>query len=263
MSPRRLTTSTGLARRSFWLLFGGIWLVVGLTMLIAGIGSALQERAWTTDALRTSGIVLVKELIPADSDSGTQYRVRFRFTTQAGEVVEGNREVDVSTWERLAERGSIEVHYLSSSPSSARLEPGPDPAGFLLFLVLGAVFGGVGGLLFFRAVAALLRARRLLRSGTRAEATVVAVEPTRVSFNRRPQFRVRYSYRDAAGASHEGDSGYLDWEEASRWSEGSRVEIRYDPRRPAESQWVGQAEPSTPAVDAPPPSPAVDAPPPR
>lgn len=248
-----------LAKRSFWLLFGGIWMVAGLVLLVVAAGMALEERTWASEAVRTTGIVLTKDIVAADSDSSTQYRVRFRFTTQDGSTVEGNQTVEVATWEGLTEREPVEVHYLPSSPSTARLEPGANMFIVVLFFLFGAVFGGIGAFLFGRAALGLRRRRRLLLSGVDVEATVTGVEQTNVSFNRRQQFRVRYTYRDGQGAEHEGDSGYLEWEEASRWKEGDRVAIRHDPRRPAESVWLGDVQASPPAAAAPPP--AVDAPP--
>ena len=130
MSRPRLPSFHGLAKRSFWLFFGGIWLLTGLVMFVVAAGTALQERTWAAEAVQTTGMVVTKDIIPADSDSSTEYRVRFRFTTQDGSAVEGNQEVEVETWEGLTERGPVEVHYLPSSPSSARLEPGAErPAG--------------------------------------------------------------------------------------------------------------------------------------
>ena len=259
MSRPRLPSLTGLAKRSFWLFFGGIWLLVGVVMLVVGTGMAFEERSWNSEAIRTTGIVLTKDIVPADSDSSTQYRVRFRFPTDDGTTAEGDQAVSVEIWEGLTERGPVTVHYRPSSPTSARLDPGSGLLGPAIFLVFGVVLGGVGGVLVLRAVRGLMRARRMLRSGVDAEGTVTGVEQTNVSFNRRPQFRVRYRYRDRDGKEHVGDSGYLDWELATSWNEGDRVSIRYDPRRPAESLWVGRIE--TPSHEAEKPPRIVDAPP--
>jgi hypothetical protein len=259
VSRPRLPGFIGQAKRSFWLLFGGIWLFVGLIMLVTAAGIAVQERSWASEAVTTTGIVLAKDIVPADSDSSTGYRVRFRFATADGSSVEGSDAVQVATWEALTERGPIEVHYLPSSPSSARLESGPGAVGLAIFLVMGSFFGGVGGVLFGRALLGLLRARRLLVTGVTTEATVTSVEETNVSFNRQPQFRIRYTYRDGQGEEHAGGSGYLDWQEASLWKPGDPVAIRFDRRRPAESQWAGETSGPTPVdespriVDAPPP----------
>ena len=241
-----------LGKRSFWLVFGGIWLLVGLIMLVVGIGMTIDERRWDS-AVRVTGMVLTKDIVPADSDSSTEYRVTFRYPVD-GEMVEGDRKVDVHAWEALRERGPVDVYYISGSSEPARLDPSPEPFGPLIFLAFGIGLGGVGGFLFQRDLRRVFRARRLLSSGIDADATVIAVEGTDVSFNRRPQFRVRYRYRDGSGAVHEGDSGYLEWEEASTYSPGDDVKVRYDRARPADNVWVGREPPDTGAriLDAPP-----------
>jgi hypothetical protein len=226
-------------KRSFWLLFGGIWLVVGAIMLVVGVGMAIEERRWEA-AVETTGMVLTKDIVPADSDSSTEYHVTFRYPAD-GRTAEGDQKVDVHGWEALTERGPIIVYYLPGSSETARLDPTPEPFGPVIFLGFGIVLGGVGGFLFVRALRNVLRAGRLMRAGSDADATVTAVEQTDVSFNRRPQFRVRYSYRDGRGDTHKGDSGYLEWDEASMFSEGDAVRVRYDPKRPADSVWLGRA----------------------
>lgn len=245
----------GQGKRSFWLLFGGIWSVAGAIMLVVGIGMAIEERRWDA-AVQTTGIVLTKDIVPADSDSSTEYRVGFRYMTDGGELLEDEQRVDVHAWEALTERGPILVYYLPGSSEPARLDPTPEPFGPLIFLAFGILLGGVGGFLFVRALRNVLRAGRLMRVGSETNATVTAVEQTNVSFNRRPQSRVRYSYRDAGGGTHDGDSGYLDWDEASTFSVGDSVRVRYDPKRPADSVWLGRAlvdadaGPATPPVSA-------------
>lgn len=239
-------------KRSFWLLFGGIWLVVGAIMLVVGIGMASEERRWDA-AVQTTGLVLTKDIVPADSDSSTEYRVTFRYSVD-GSAAEGDQQVDVHVWEALKELGPIEIFYIPGSSEPARLDPSPEPFGPLIFLAFGIGLGGVGGFLFVRALRNLVRADRLMRTGVETDATVTAVEQTDVSFNRRPQFRVRYSYRDGRGDTHTGDSGYLEWEEASTFSEGDAVRVRYEPKRPAHSVWIGPAlvevDPAPPQVSA-------------
>lgn len=260
-----------LARRSFWLLFGGIWLFAGVFMLVFAVVFALREQEFASNGVVTTGIVLEKRIVPADSDSSTEYRVGYRFTTADGRVVEGSDSLSVDDWEGLVERGPIEIRYLRDRPESSRLTLGSDFFGALIFLLFGVVFGGIGGVLFFRALGGLRKARRLLGVGVPADATVTSSELTNVTLNRRPQYRVRYSYRDQQGGTYAGDSGYLDFEEASLWSPGDVARIRYDPNRPDESQWLGASDPTSQVhekslpVDAPLPvdaAPPVDAPPP-
>jgi len=241
----------GLARRSFWLLFGAIWLTAGAGLVVGGVLFALDERAYAEDGVTATGMVLMKDIDRADSDSSTEYRVRYRFPTEAGETVEGSDDVSVETWESLTERGPIEITYLPERPSSNRLAGESQVFGAAIFLLMGAGFGGVGAVLVGRSLRTVLRARRLLRQGRPADATVTVIEPTSVSVNRRQQFRVRYTYRDMAGQTHDGDSGYLDWEEASRWSTGDVGQVRYDPGRPGDSLWLGApVAPLQPSSDA-------------
>jgi hypothetical protein len=251
-----------LARRSFWLLFGGIWLFVGLVFLAFSVVFAFHEFEYATSGVTTTGVVLTRDIEPAGSNSSTQYRVSYRFTTVQGEVVEGSDAVSVATWERLQERGPIEVRYLPGRPSSNRLALGADSALPLLLLLVGLVIAGAGAVVFVRALRGILEARRLLRLGRATVAAVIRIDETNVTVNGRQQFKVRYSYRDQQDRTHEGDSGYLDWDEAMHWKPGDRVAIRYDPGRPDESLWIGQPE-ATPQpikiVDAPPPTSAPPA----
>jgi len=246
------------AKRSFWLLFGGIWLVAGVTLFLVGIGMAIEERRWA-DAIETTGMVLTKVIVPADSDSSTEYRVTFRYVDERGQTREGDQKVEVATWEALTERGPVDVFHLRDSSEQARLDPRPAVVGAAIFLIAGFVTGSVGGILAGRALRDLARARRLLSTGVSVEATVTAVEPTDVSYNQRPQYRVRYAYRAADGSTYPGDSGYLEWDEASGYSAGDPVAIRYDPKRPSESVWIGRPAPSGDDIDAAAAEPTVDA----
>ncbi len=139
----------------------------------------------------------------------------------------------------------------------------------VIFLIAGVVLGLIGGVIVYRAIAAIRKARRLMQVGIPVDATVTEVVETNVSYRRRQQFKVRYSYVDSRGGTHEGDSGYMDYEEASLWNRGDIARVRYDPDRPEESHWLGAADPGPEKpriVDAPPPTidaaPPVDAPPP-
>ncbi len=245
-----------LARRSFWLLFGGIWLFVGLVLLAFSLVFAVNELEYASSGVTTTGIVLAKDIVPASSSSSTEYRVTYRFTTGQGEVVEGSDAVEIATWEDLQERGPIVVRYLASSPSSNRLTIGTNTALPVALLLVALILAGTGAVLFGRALRGILEARRLLRLGRATGATVVRVDETSMTVNGRQQFKVRYAYRDQQDRTHEGDSGYLDWDEATRWKPGDPVAIRYDPSRPDESLWIGGPEalpqPKT-IVDAPPP----------
>jgi hypothetical protein len=227
-----------LARGSFWLLFGAIWALVGTVFLVVVIAIAISQAGWQ-DAATATGIVLTKDIVPADSDSSTRYSVTYRFTAPGGQIVEGRDDVSVDEWERLVERGPVQVQYQPARPATSRLTAGDDMALLLLFGLFALVFGGIGWVLTIRGLRGVLWARRILATGVAADAKVIAVESTNVTVNRRPQARIRYSYRDAQGAAHEGQSGYLGWNEANDVGPGGAGRIRYDPARPTESVWLG------------------------
>jgi hypothetical protein len=105
----------------------------------------------------------------------------------------------------------------------------------------GLILTAIGGRLVTTALRRLRTEERLLREGLSAEAEVIAVEETTVRFNRQPQWVIRYRYTDRMGEAHEGRSGYLDPEEAAAWSPGDRGVVRFDPRRPGVSIWIGKA----------------------
>ena len=105
----------------------------------------------------------------------------------------------------------------------------------------GLILTAIGGRLVTTALGRLRTEERLLREGLSAEAEVVAVEESTVRFNRQRQWVIRYRYTDRMDEAHEGHSGYLDPEEAAAWNPGDRGVVRFDPRRPGVSIWIGKA----------------------
>lgn len=61
-------------------------------------------------------------------------------------------------------------------------------------------------------------------------------------YNKRFQWQIHYRYVDRMGAEHRGRSGYLEPEEAAAWKVGDKGVVRFDPRTPARSIWVGTPE---------------------
>lgn len=109
-------------------------------------------------------------------------------------------------------------------------------------LTLGVIFSAVGATYLRRGLRLARKEERLLQHGTTTEAIVTAIELTNSRVNRRPLWRVRYTYEDLHGTSHDGDSSYLSAEEAQSYRVGEQAFIRYDPERPAESIWLGREE---------------------
>ena len=154
---KRATPSAGL--KSFGVIFGGIWLAVGAPFLVAAVYTAmtdkLQQKQLIENGLRTQGIVLSKSY---SSDSSQAFSVDYRFTVQSGAVVKGTARVTGDVWDRLVERGPIEVTYLPDRTDVARVQGhSTDTLFSLVFLILGGVLTLAGGFIF---VAGVRKSRR-------------------------------------------------------------------------------------------------------
>jgi hypothetical protein len=109
-------------------------------------------------------------------------------------------------------------------------------------LGLGVAFSALGGTFVWLGVSQARKEQRLREHGTTTDATVVAIEPTGTRVNGRYLWHVRYTYEDLHGAVHDGESGYLDAEEARSFRVGDTVFVRYDPASPATSAWLVREE---------------------
>ncbi|MDP9467367.1 MAG: DUF3592 domain-containing protein [Chloroflexota bacterium] len=233
-----------LARRSFWVLFGAIFLVAGLLLAVISAGMGWRELRFTSDGVAAEGIVLERTIVRADAgeDQSTEYRVSYRFTTDGGQVVEGSDAVPFDQWEVLAEQGPIAVEHLLGDPAQNRVAGGEDLILVAIFAAVSAIALVVGLAILLRQLRRLRHEQRLWRVGLVAEAKVLGIEQSNVTFNRRPLWHVLYEFIDAAGGRHTGRSGYLSLEDAQRWQTGGRGAVRYDPDAPDESLWVGELE---------------------
>ena len=127
---------------NFWLLFGSIWLTVGLPFLFVAGYFIVQERQLTTRGQVVDAMVLTKD-ITGSPDSDTQRSVTYRFTAEDGGVLQGRSDVSEEMWNALLERGPVAVVYLPGRPSVHHVVG----AGKLTLL---AIFASVGGLLLWQ-----------------------------------------------------------------------------------------------------------------
>lgn len=231
-----------LLRRNFWLFFGSIFVVAGLLTTIIGLGMAWQESRFGSEGRSVVGTVLGKSIDPGDRDEGTRYFVQYRFTDADGNVRDGSDQVGFAVYDTAREGGPIDVQFIPDDPGTNRVATDDSVVSWIILAVavLALAIGiavALSGLRTFR------RERRLWRDGTSADAEVTSVEETNVRVNRRQMWRVRYRFADASGSTHEGASGYLGWDEVRDLRSGDRGSVRYDPRRPGESIWVGGPAP--------------------
>ena len=241
----RITLGGSFIQRHFGLIFGGIWLVAGIGVLIGGIAMWQHEERFAAEAVTTEGKVLTRDIRTAHSSSSsgsstsTEYWVSYRFHAPDGITREGDSKVDVHVWERLQEQGPVAVSYLTSDPATNRVAGEPDRVGPGIMIGLGGIFSLAGGTIVLFSLGKHLSRARLLRDGMSAAATITAVEETNFSINRVPQWLVRYRYNDHRGRTHEGKSSYLSPQEANNWNEGDTGKVKYDRERSNKSLWVG------------------------
>ena len=224
----------------FLMLFGGIWLLVGLPFAIAGIVLLRAERNFEREAQAATGIVLSKEIDrhrDSDGSTRTRYSVRYRFTAPDGQVREGSTQLDRERWQTLAEREPIEIAYRASDPSTHRVHGTSRMMLAVLFAALGGLFTIAGAVILSFGLRGRRRRRRLHETGMRAEGIVTRVKTTALKINRRPQARVQYEFRDDRGELRRGQSDYMPMDAAMEWKPGDRMTIRYDRQRPQDSIW--------------------------
>lgn len=231
-------------RFSFPILFGGIWLVVGLPFLITAIVVFVQDRRLDREGLLVQGMVLAKDIRRSSSSgssgsrSSTSYYVTYRFRTADEQVIEDESQVDYSRWTSLTERGPIPIVYLPDRPASNKVAGESHLLLVVIFGILGAVFGIGGSAIFGWGVRSAWLSSRLERSGVEVPATVVGVEESNISVNRRRQWRLTYEYQDLRGRTRT-KSFHLPEEEARAWKPGAPARVRIDPDRPSRAVWMG------------------------
>ncbi len=234
--------------KNFWLWFGRIWLFCGSPFLLIGLYLGAQQvmisKRLAAEGRTVGGIVLTKAITSSSSTSSrggntSTYKITFRFLTPGG-LVTGGSEVTAEAWDSLVEREPIQVTYLPDAPQYYRIEGQTNgwwiPASFT---VMGGIFTSLGGFIFLRARTGLQARARLHREGIITEGTIFEVRPTRIRINGVHQWSLRYRYQDGRGKSCTGAES-LSPEEAEAWKEGDKGMVRYDPRRPNLSIWIGK-----------------------
>lgn len=237
---------------NFWIWFGGIWLIVGVPFLVLGLyfgwqQVSLSERLQSQGQV-ASGLVLTKYIATSSSHnnrgaSTPTYWVTFRFFTESGEVIKGKAQVSVDTWDTLIERHPIQITYLPDTPQFYRLA-GESNEWILPFIFagLGGLFTAIGGFVFLRGLRIHRVTEHVRREGTTVEATVTGVHPAQVRINGTAQWVIQYEFTDQQGRKRAGKSLPLPPEEAETWESGDHALIRYDPRAPRQSLWIGKVE---------------------
>jgi len=146
-----------LAMQSFWVRFGSIWFFVGMLFLTIGVYTAIQtmtqQERFQKEGQSAQGMVLTKSIQGGKKSSNESYQITYRFSTVDGKAVMGEASVSPETWDRLEERGPVQVTYLPDKPQSNRVEG--KKVDWMLPIgsgIAGSVLTSLGGFVLFKAL---------------------------------------------------------------------------------------------------------------
>lgn len=210
--------------------------------LVFAIGGVMLWEQWSYRAhgRLAEGIILSKESRTLRGRTRNYY-VRYRYTTEDGDVVDDQSRVSLQLWQQLEQGRSLHIQYLASWRTSrlAGQSEGYVPA---LITVPGALIALAGFALGFKGMRDCVKQVHAIQRGYAREATVTEVIESPLSVNRVQQWVISYSYRDHAGREHSGRSPYLSPQDAAMWKVGETARIRYDFNHPADSTWMGRED---------------------
>ena len=180
------------------LLFGAVFLLAGI--FFSGLFLPWRQLdQWRLDAGPSEvsrGRIVSVERTGLSINKQTVMRYGFEFTSTVGEPMRG---ACFTTGRRWTEGEPVNVRYLAvdpalACPQGARLSQASLASSFVVLFPLA------GGAILIWTVRSRRRVDWLLRQGMLAEFRVEAIDPTRVSVNNLPQFKVRLVRVDAPDA---------------------------------------------------------------
>lgn len=223
-------------RNAFWLLFGGIWFLVG-TVLFLGFGM-IGGFPWTDRQLNSQGVKTRAAVLSVELNRsikvGNDYpwKVRYRFRDRLERVYEGTGQTfDTELAGKLQQTKTATILYLPEDPRVSKLAGTPYHAFPLFAFLLAGFFGLVGatclgiGLWFF------LRRVWIYRLGLATQATITGSRRAGYQINNRHPYYLSYRFRDRLGRQQESRDLLLDPDEAASYSVGGRALVLYLPDR--------------------------------
>ncbi len=219
-------------------LIGGLAVMISVLVLLLFAGPQIwNDVRLTVDGKIVDANVISRTIVPGRNPSP---QIGYAFPID-DVVYTGRMFVSDDDYRRLHLGDAVRVVYLRSDPSINQRPRQPIEqllgAGIIALVVWGAVSGARE---VRRGLHARGAARRLRQRGVDTDGTVTG------AFARRGRgfavigFNLSYDYTDEAGVARHGRStaayglGAL-----LRWPVGSRVRIRIDPERPADSEFLG------------------------
>jgi hypothetical protein len=229
-----------IAQLPFWVLFGSIWMSVGLPFLGSSLFLAWQDWRLSTASRTTEGVVLFKEVTRSGKNGSTptyRHSVRYRFQSEDGRTREGESEVSEAVWSGTAEGRPVPIEYLPGS-STHRVAGAHRRWTLAIFGAVGLLVGGAGALIVRADWRHRNRVKRLQETGVRTPARVLAVEAARIRVGGEPLWKITYEYRDREQRKRKGTT-QVTAEEAEQWKAGDAATILLDPVSPASTVWIG------------------------
>jgi len=235
-SPQRSIPLPVLVR----VLFGGMvsqmgWLFLGFGLIFVWVFAIHVDFSGLlrpiTRQVETRGQVIAIEDTHLseggdDDTSGTPIiRIAYAFAGPGGRRLEG-ASYSLGTDVQLGDL--VRVEYAAANPENShilgmRQAPLP-PAG--LFVV---VFPLIGLIMVVYSLMEGIKGIRLLRGGVLAQATLISAEPTSMSVNNRPVFRLTFDFTDTDGSLHEVTSRTT---QPELLQDQKTEPVLYDPRNP-------------------------------
>jgi hypothetical protein len=222
------------------LYVGVIWLLAGLPVLAFGVRQLREDMHFATAGRQTVGLVL--SMAPrAGSRNRTGptrgYHVLYTFKTPERLGVANEATMSRSAYNALSNGGPIDIVYLPENPYQSRARG--EYSMVWVTLPMGLVFTSIGVICLGIAIPQIVSDARLRRHGVLTEATVTNVVLADVKINSVQQARVGYHFNDERGLRQEGRSPLMPEPDATQWTAGRRVYVKYDCARPSKSLWIG------------------------
>ena len=202
-APRRVPfAALGWGARLF-LLFGGIWLLVGFVLVV--VFTLVGGPIWDDWAIDERGVRTDAQPLSIKSTRSTRnhepvFAIRYRFSDGAGEEHEAtSKTASPQLIARARNKQPIHVEYDPLAPARRVRLAGETASFFGKLILMPMGFSLVGLLCMLPGYWIARRDRRVYRHGKAVRAEVSAVSSSARREHRRPLFRVEYSFQASSG----------------------------------------------------------------
>lgn len=183
--------------RSASLLFAGAVLLFISSIFIAILAKDSYHAHRLASDGRIATATVIKKVVHRAADNGTlntSYEVNYLFSIADGRKVEGSDTVDPNTWDRIADRGSVDVQYAASDPTINRIGTSTGVTVIAaILLIVASMLGLLGATLAVKGLLALRASPESASSDVSDTHPVASRGWTTTEGPPLPQVRVRVS----------------------------------------------------------------------